>query len=76
MAYGPYNAIGDRLGFSYNTIRAAFARKAITYATALKIANALKIPVESFRIKVDNRGCKKNANQLKQKREELREKYE
>ena len=55
----PYKGIADLCGLSDITIRKAFARKPITYQTACRIANRIKIPVECFRIKADTRGMKK-----------------
>lgn len=52
----PYMAIGDKCRLSERTVRNAFARKAVTWQTARKIANACNIDLANFAIKPDNRG--------------------
>ena len=51
--------IGDRCRLSERTIRNAFARKPITWHTALVIANLLQIDMGHFRIIEDCRGRNK-----------------
>ncbi len=55
----PFKGVADLCGLSEQTIRTAFSRKPITYQTACRIAKHMKIPVEYFRIKADQRGQNK-----------------
>lgn len=55
----PYISIGNLIGLSGVTIRKAFARKPITFRTAVKISKKLGIPLESFRCVEDKRSRKK-----------------
>lgn len=61
--YNAYKAIADKTGLSDVTVRAAFARKPITYRTACKIAKHMKIEIAAFRIKYDQRGLNKGQKQ-------------
>lgn len=61
----PYISIGNLVGLSGVTIRKAFARKPITFRTAVKISRALGIPLESFRYVEDKRSRSKGKNDTK-----------
>ena len=52
----PYLFIADACNLSERTIRNAFARKPITYGTAVKISKATGIPTRCFRCIEDRRG--------------------
>lgn len=55
-----YKLIGDKCRLSEKTVRTAFAKKPITYQTALLLCRALDLDtVNCFRIKTDNRGRNK-----------------
>jgi hypothetical protein len=54
--YSPFKGMGDQIRLSEMTIRTAMSRKPVTYQTAASIGNKFSIPIECFRIKVDNRG--------------------
>lgn len=58
----PYKLLGDRIGLSEVTIRKAMARQPVPLATARRIAKALDIDIDAFRIKADNRGKRKPKN--------------
>lgn len=61
----PYISIGNLIGLSGVTIRKAFARKPITFRTAVKISRALGIPLESFRYVEDKRSRSRKKNDTK-----------
>ncbi len=65
--YSAFHAIGDRCRLSVVTVRNAFSRKPITWATALKLSRLLGIPIECFRLKQDKRGVNKNGTATQDK---------
>ena len=57
-----FRLIGDKCNLSEKTVRNAFSRKPITWATACRLRNALALPTtDCFRIKEDNRGRNKKS---------------
>ena len=55
----PYKGVGDKCRLSERTVRYAFSGKPVTWHTANKLALAIGIPIQFFRIKEDNRGRNK-----------------
>lgn len=53
--FNAFKALADRIRLSEVTIRKAFSHKPITWKTAVRIANALEVPIECFCIKIDGR---------------------
>lgn len=64
MDLNAYKAIADKCRISEKTVRNAFSRKPVTLPVAARIANNIKIPLECFRIKYDQRGQNKKTKQV------------
>lgn len=61
-----YKLIGDQCRLSERTVRDAFARKPVTYPTALRLSRCLGFDTTNcFIIKKDNRGLNKSKRRKK-----------